>query len=350
MAGRTAVILFNLGGPDNLAAVKPFLFNLFNDRAIIDLPGPVRWLLAKFISARRAPVARAIYQQIGGASPLLENTRKQARALEERFDKSSDVRCFIAMRYWAPRADDTAREVKAFAPNQVVLLPLYPQYSGTTTGSSIDDWRRAAAAAGIDAPTTTICCYAQNREFVAAVTDRVRDAMVAAKSAHTPPRVLFCAHGLPQKIVDRGDPYQWMVERSVAAVVDKLAIEGLDWRICYQSRVGRLAWLKPYTVDELKAAGRDRVPVVIVPIAFTSEHSETLVELDIDYAKVAAAARVPNYIRVQTVGVDAEFIDGLAGLVRVAVARPGAMLSDGGARCCPQGLTKCVNGMGARRG
>jgi ferrochelatase len=350
MAGRTAVILFNLGGPDNLAAVKPFLFNLFNDPAIIDLPGPVRWLLAKFISARRAPVARDIYRQIGGASPLLENTQKQARALEERFDKSSETRCFIAMRYWAPRAGDTALEVKEFAPDHVVLLPLYPQYSGTTTGSSIDDWRRAAAVAGLDVPTTTICCYAQNREFITAVADRVRDAMEGANTALTPPRVLFCAHGLPQKIVDRGDPYQWMVEQTVAAVVDKLAIEGLDWRICYQSRVGRLAWLKPYTEDALKDAGRNRVPVVIVPIAFTSEHSETLVELDIDYAKVAAVAGVPDYIRVQTVGVDPGFIDGLAGLVRGAVARSGAMLSDGGARCCPQGLPGCPHGVVARRG
>jgi len=341
MADKTAIVLFNLGGPDNLAAVKPFLFNLFNDRAIIDLPNPWRWLLAKFISARRAPVARHIYQQLGGASPLLENTKSQAQALEKRFDAFEQTQCFIAMRYWRPRADETVAKVKAFAPDRVVLLPLYPQFSGTTTGSSISDWRDAAAAAGLDAPTSTICCYAQNRGFVAAIASRVRDAIDAAGTAQGPARVLFCAHGLPQKIVDRGDPYQWMVEQTVAAVVENLAIEQLDWKICYQSRVGRLVWLQPYTEDALKDAGRDRVPVVIVPIAFTSEHSETLVELDIEYRELAASAGVPDYIRVRTVGVDAAFIDGLAGLVRSAVARPGTVLADSGARLCPPANDGC---------
>jgi len=348
MADKTAIVLFNLGGPDDLAAVKPFLFNLFSDRAIINLPNPLRWLLAKFISARRAPIARRIYRQLGGASPLLENTQNQAHALEKRFDAPGQTQCFIAMRYWRPRAAEIVAKVKAFAPDRVVLLPLYPQYSGTTTGSSINEWRAAAAAVGLDAPTATICCYAQNQGFVAAIASRVRDAIAAAQNAQAPPRVLFCAHGLPQKIVDRGDPYQWMVEQTVEAVVEKLAIARLDWKVCYQSRVGRLVWLQPYTEDALRDAGRDRVPVVIVPIAFTSEHSETLVELDIEYRELAASAGVPEYIRVQTVGVDSTFIDGLAELVRSALAHPGCVFADGGVRRCPQAHDGCLQGVGLR--
>jgi len=346
MPNRTAVILFNLGGPDSLQAVKPFLFNLFNDKAIIDLPGPIRWALAKFIAARRAPVAQKIYQHLGGSSPLLENTQAQALALENHPDTPGETRCFIAMRYWRPRADETAVRVKAFAPDRIVLLPLYPQYSGTTTGSSLRDWRRAATAAGLDAPTTAICCYADDRGFIAAVADRVLGAIGAASGGaasggEKPPRVLFTAHGLPQKIVDRGDPYQWMIERTVAAVVDTLAMDGLDWRICYQSRVGRLVWLKPYAEDELHEAGRDGVPVIVVPIAFTSEHSETLVELDIEYRAVASAAGVPEYFRVQTVGVDPVFIDGLAALVGRALESQDSVICNGNARCCPQMLSGC---------
>lgn len=344
MQGKTAVILFNLGGPDNLEAVKPFLFNLFNDRAILDLPAPARWLLARYIAARRAPVARRIYRRLGGASPLLDNTRMQARALEDRFGAPGELRCFIAMRYWRPRADEVAARVKAFAPDRIILLPLYPQYSGTTTGSSVRDWRRAAAAAGLDAPTTTICCYAENPGFIAAIANRVRDAVGAAGGGAKPPRVLFTAHGLPRKIVDRGDPYRWMIERTAAAVVGKLAIDRLDWQICYQSRVGRLVWLQPYTEDALKMAGRDGVPVVIVPIAFTSEHSETLVELDIEYRELAAAAGVPDYIRVETVGADSVFIDGLAALIRRALEGQAALISNHGGRCCPPAHGGCAFG------
>lgn len=345
MADRIAVILFNLGGPDSLAAVKPFLFNLFNDRAILDLPAVARCPLAKFIAARRAPVARRIYEHLGGASPLLANTEAQAQALEERFGDAGETRCFIAMRYWRPRADETAARVKAFAPDQVVLLPLYPQYSRTTTGSSVRDWRRAAAAAGIHAPTTAICCYAENPGFIAAIADRVRVAIRAAGGGDRPPRVLFTAHGLPQRIVDAGDPYQWMIERTAAAVVEKLAIDALDWRICYQSRVGRLVWLQPYAKDELHNAGRDGVPVVMVPIAFTSEHSETLVELDIEYRELAAAAGVPAYSRVDTVGTDAAFIDGLAALVGRALESPDAVIGEG--RRCPAARGGCAQAAGS---
>ena len=152
---KTAIVLFNLGGPDGQSAVRPFLFNLFFDPAIIGLPGPLRWLIARWISSRRAPVAREIYGQIGGGSPLLANTESQAKALERAL--GSGFKCFIAMRYWHPRADVQARAVAAWQPDRVILVPLYPQFSATTTASSLREWHAAAQRVGLTAPETILC-------------------------------------------------------------------------------------------------------------------------------------------------------------------------------------------------
>ncbi len=344
MSQKTAVVLLNLGGPDSLEAVKPFLFNLFNDPAIIDLAGPLRWLLAKVISTRRAPVAREIYEQIGGSSPLLENTKSQARALEEQLNgagEDDEFRCFIAMRYWHPMAAETVDAVNAYAPDRVVLLPLYPQFSSTTSGSSFGDWERAAQKGGLTAETRKVCCYPRNAGFVRSVAGLVKKAIDQAGSNGTAPRVLFSAHGLPKKIVDAGDPYQWQVEQSVKSIVAEIDDDGLDWLVCFQSRVGSLEWLRPYTDDALKQAGTDKVPVVIVPVAFTSEHSETLVELDIEYRELAEECGVPDYVRVDTVRADAVFIDELSGLVRNAVGGSGCLTSGEGGRICPDNLGYC---------
>lgn len=336
---RTAVVLFNLGGPDGPAAVAPFLFNLFSDPAIIRLPNPLRWLVARLISRRRAPQARAIYDRIGGASPLLAQTKAQATALDAALADLGAVRVFIAMRYWHPRADRTAAEVRAWAPDRVVLLPLYPQFSTTTTASSLAEWRRVAAKAGLVVPTHAVCCYPDDTGLIAAQAALVRDAWQAAK-AHGQPRVLFSAHGLPKKIVAAGDPYQWQVERTAAAIVSAAGLPELDWSICYQSRVGPLEWIGPLTESEIERAGRDRVPLVVVPVAFVSEHSETLVELDLDYRERARVAGVPAYFRVPTVGTRPEFIAGLAHVVRSALERPGIGPSRPG-RLCPGGFSGC---------
>lgn len=317
---RLAVVLFNLGGPDRPEAVQPFLFNLFSDPAIISLPQPLRWLLAKLISRRRAPVAAEIYRQLGGGSPLLPNTQAQAAALEQALGDIGTVKVFIAMRYWHPFSDETAQAVKDFAPDDVVLLPLYPQFSTTTTASSLKQWARSARRAGLQARTSTICCYPADEGFIEAMTALVRPVYQQASAAGQP-RLLFTAHGLPQRVVDRGDPYQKHVEATAAAIVGRLAISGLDWRISYQSRVGPLEWLKPYTEDELRRAGSDRVPLVVAPIAFVSEHSETLVELDITYREEALKLGVPRYERVLTVGTHPAFIDGLAKRVRTTLDR-----------------------------
>ena len=314
-SSKTAVVLFNLGGPDSPQAVQPFLFNLFNDPAIIRLPNPFRWLVAKLISSRRAPVAAGIYAKMGGRSPILPQTEAQAAALERELGKNHRV--FIAMRYWHPFAQETARAVKAWGAERVVLLPLYPQFSTTTTASSFTDWQRAAQAAGLSAPTATIGCYNDEAGFVAAQTALLRERLPEAETKG-PVRILFSAHGLPKKIVTDGDPYQMQVERSVTAILQQLNRPDLDSRICFQSRVGPLEWIGPATDAEITQAAKDGCSIVVVPVAFVSEHSETLVELDIEYAELAHHNGARGYSRVPTVGAQPAFITGLAGLVRGA--------------------------------
>lgn len=340
--GKLAVVLFNLGGPDRPEAVQPFLFNLFNDPAIIGAPNPIRWALAKFISSRRAPVAREIYAHLGGKSPLLEQTRSQAQALEQALTTSSDdqVRVFIAMRYWHPMTAETVAEVKEFAPDRVVLLPLYPQYSRTTSGSSLKLWAEEAKRQGLTCPSQSICCWPTMDGFVSAMASSVSEA-VHRLASHGEPRVLFSAHGLPKKVIAGGDPYQWQVEQSAAAIVEKMALPGLDWQVCYQSRVGPLEWIGPATEAEIHRAGADGVPLVVVPLAFVSEHSETLVELDIEYGALATESGVPAYARVSTVQSSPAFIDGLAGLVRQTLSNGAALQAEQQQRVCPGQFGNC---------
>jgi ferrochelatase len=316
---RLAVVLFNVGGPDSLDAVKPFLLNLFSDRAIIGLPQPFRWMVARLIARSRAPTARAIYAQLGGKSPLLDETRAQAAALELRLNQNGDVdtRVFIAMRYWHPFTEEAVAAVKAFAPDSIVLLPLYPQFSTTTTQSSLTVWHHVATQAGLTAPTDSVRSYPTEPGFVAAQAELLRDHLARAQAGRV--RVLFSAHGLPQKIVDAGDPYPQEIAKSAAAVAAAAGLVNADWTVCYQSRVGPLKWLTPSLDDELTRAAADKVGVVIVPISFVSEHSETLVELDKDYRVKADMLGVAPYFRVPALGTHPAFIAGLAELVRQAL-------------------------------
>ena len=343
---RIAVVLFNLGGPDSPAAVEPFLLNLFSDPAIIGLPWPLRPLLARVIARRRAPTARGIYARIGGRSPILPNTEAQAAALAEQLRDLGTVRLFCCMRYWHPMSAEVAAAVQSFAPDEIVLLPLYPQFSSTTTASSRQSWMAAAAAIGLAVPTKLVCCYPTEPGFVAAAAALVRAGMAESRAKRDrPPRLLFSAHGLPKKIVGRGDPYPSQVAQSARAIAGALGLADADWTVCFQSRVGPLEWIGPYTDDEIRRAGRDGVPIVLFPIAFVSEHSETLVELDIDYRHLAEQSGVPGYVRVPTVGIAPAFIAGLAALVRGAVADPAAVRSQAGRRLCAAGDACCVNPM-----
>ena len=345
---KVAVILFNLGGPDQPASVKPFLFNLFNDRAIIDLPQPLRWLVAKRISSKRAPIAREIYQHLGGSSPLLKMTEEQARALEARLAETMQARVFIAMRYWHPMSDETVKQVMAYNPDQIVLLPLYPQFSSTSSGSSLKEWQRVANSAGLTTPSRAVCCYPSEPGLISAHGQLIENTLLKIE-AHLPTRILFSAHGLPQKIIDRGDPYQHQVEITAKAIMDKVkhstAERAVDHVICYQSRVGPLKWIGPSLDEELERAAKDGVAVVVDPLAFVSEHSETLVELDIEYREIAQHLGIKNYHRVNTVAVSNSFIDGLANLVEqsLTVEKPILCGENGGSRICSQGFGLCPN-------
>lgn len=339
---KTAIILFNLGGPDSPAAVKPFLFNLFNDRAIIRLPQPLRFIVAKFIAAGRAAKARAIYQHLGGKSPILEFTSAQAEALEKLLNAKpgEEYKTFVSMRYWHPMSSLVVKKVKAYAPERILLLPLYPQYSTATAASSFMDWDKECEKIGLKVPTHRICCYPVDRGFIAAHVKLVRD-MYWKAAEEGKPRVLFCAHGLPEKFIARGDPYQWQVEKTVAAVVQVLAIDALDYRVCYQSRVGRLEWTGPATSDEILQAGKDKAPLLVVPISFVSEHSETLVELDINYRKLAGRHGVPSYWRVPALGVEPLFIEALAGLcLKADFSQPVSSFTK--ERYCSRGFEQCA--------
>lgn len=332
---RVAVILFNLGGPDSLDAVRPFLFNLFNDRAIIDVPQPARWCLAQLISRARAATAREIYQALGGKSPILPQTEDQAQALAAQLASRgfTDSKCFVAMRYWHPFAEETLAAVREFAPDHVILLPLYPQFSTTTTQSSFRQWQ--SLSADLPAREHVICCYPEATGWIAAQTDLIQ-ASLAKVSGDKPVRLLFSAHGLPKKIVDQGDPYPRQVAQTVAAVVDQLDMAGaVDYEICYQSRVGPLEWIGPSTEDCLEKAGRDGKVVLVIPIAFTSEHSETLVELDIEYRAAAEKFGVPDYIRVPTVSSHPAFIAGLADLCETALTHDVVCGTNEADRHCP---------------
>jgi len=335
---KIAIILFNLGGPDSLEAVQPFLRNLFGDPAILRVPGFIRRPLASFMARRRAPTARAIYDKIGGSSPILGQTEAQARALEEVLGGEHEWRGYVCMRYWHPMTEAVVRSVERFKPDRIVLLPLYPQYSTTTTASSLTDWAKAATKAGLSAPTSRACCYPWEPGFVAAAAAKIRDAAKDLRLGLSY-RLLLSAHGLPKRVIQKGDPYQWQVEQSAAAIVKALGMPEFDPVVCYQSRVGPLEWIGPSTDAEITRAGKDGKGVIVAPIAFVSEHSETLVELDIEYRKLAAETGVPDYRRAATVGTHPDFIQGLAGLV--ACALDGKIVTCEEGRICPASHRRC---------
>ena len=339
---KIAVVLFNLGAPDKLDSVQPFLFNLFNDPAIFRMPGFVRKRLAKFVSKKRAPYASNIYSKIGGYSPLLENTEKQSEALQKQLNKGAkkkEFKTFVCMRYWHPMTDEVVNQVQDYDPDQVILLPLYPQFSTTTSDSSINEWNDVCAKKSYKVPTKTICCYPVEDGFINSVVDLIEDKLNKAK--HTP-RLLFSAHGLPKKVVEQGDSYQWQVEKTVAKVLEKLDRESFEEAvICYQSKVGPLEWLKPSLDDEIQRAGRDKAAVAVIPIAFVSEHSETLYELDMEVKDEALELGIPEYIRVETVRESSKFIKGLSDLVKKILEFKGNLMSDLPEKVCPPLFTGC---------
>ena len=311
---KKAVILFNLGGPDKLDNVEPFLFNLFNDPAILNLPSFVRYPLAKLIANRRAPTAKKIYEELGGSSPILRLTKEQSSSLELKLnndDNSSQYKCFIIMRCWHPRAEDVIKDVINYAPEEVILMPLYPQYSAATSGSSIKEWKDVCKKNKFYVKTSTICCYPTDENFIQAHKTEITKKINNLKNF----KLIFSAHGLPEKNIKKGDPYQWQVEQSVYKIIKSLNIKNLDWVLSYQSRVGPLKWIGPSTEDIIIENSKLGKHIILVPVAFVSEHSETLVELDIEYKELADKNGCKNYSRVPALGINDHYIKAMSDLI-----------------------------------
>ena len=311
---KKAVILFNLGGPDKLENVEPFLFNLFNDPAILNLPGIIRYPLAKFIANRRTPVAKKIYEELGGSSPILKLTIDQSKELEKKLNQNNSLdeyKCFIVMRCWHPRAKKVVNEVRSFNPEEIILLPLYPQFSASTSASSIREWENICKINNYKIKTSTICCYPTDKNFIKAHVVEINKKINGINNY----KLIFSAHGLPEKNIKKGDPYQWQVEQTVNEIVKYLNIQNLDWILSYQSRVGPLKWIGPSTDNVIIKNSKLGKQLIIVPVAFVSEHSETLVELDIEYKKLALDNGCIKYIRVPALGVNDTFIESLSNLI-----------------------------------
>jgi len=332
---KKAVVLFNLGGPDKLESVEPFLFNLFNDPEILSIPSIFRYPLAKFISKRRTPIAKNIYREIGNRSPILELTQEQAANLENRLSTKGNYKCFVVMRCWHPRAKDVIKKVKEFNPEEIILLPLYPQFSAATSGSSINEWNDLCKKENYKIKTKTICCYPTENNFIESHVNLIKKTLKNIENKNF--KLLFSAHGLPEIKIKKGDPYQWQVEETVNAIMSKLKGESLDYTISYQSRVGPLKWIGPSTDTEIIKYSKEKKSIVIVPVAFVSEHSETLVELDIEYKKLAVENGCSFYKRVPALGIEESFIKGLAELVVQKETRGNFVSSI----TCPNKYAKC---------
>lgn len=311
---KTDIVLFNLGGPDALTSVRPFLFNLFNDPYIIPAPKSIRFLLAKLISSLREKKAQGIYARIGGQSPLLKNTTAQADALQKKL--GDNFRVHICMRYWYPDISQVISDLEQSQPDQIIMLPLYPQYSTTTTQSSFVDF---LAHIKMHPHLKTIPCYCINSYqshplFIQAHVNLIQETLKNAPQEDV--ILLFSAHGIPLDRIEKGDPYQRHIEESVHAIMK--SFPQLAHEICYQSKVGPKKWLEPDTQKRIQYHAQQKKNIVVIPIAFVSDHSETLVELDMDYAQDALEHGSRGYFRVPSLETTQAFIDCLAELCQSA--------------------------------
>ena len=257
---------------------------------------------------------KKIYAELGGSSPILKLTREQSDALETKLNQTQEedeYKCFIIMRCWNPRAKDVIKDVQLYGPDEVVLMPLYPQYSAATSGSSIKEWKDVCRKNNYHVKTSTICCYPTDQNFINAHTKEIIKKIKDLKNF----KLIFSAHGLPEKNIKKGDPYQWQVEQSVKKIVESLNDKNLDWVLSYQSRVGPLKWIGPSTETIIIENSKLGKHIVLVPIAFVSEHSETLVELDIEYKEIADANGCKNYTRVPALGINEDFIKAMSELI-----------------------------------
>ncbi|HEV2490966.1 MAG TPA: ferrochelatase [Candidatus Acidoferrales bacterium] len=316
---KIGVVLFQLGGPDSLEAVEGFLYNLFCDPEIINFMGAglARRPLAKWIASRRSKIVRRHYEAIGGKSPILDLTNRQARALAVALEPRFDARVVVAMRYWHPLTGEAIRVLKATAVDQLVLLPLYPHYSFATTGSSLKEWQRLYRSDGI--PVRVVNDFHEHPLYIAAVAERINEAL-GKKSAPEEVHLVFSAHGLPMSLVEKGDPYPKQIEATV-----RLVREEGKWAnphtLCYQSRVGKQKWLEPSLVDtiaNLSKGGTRRM--LVIPISFVTEHIETLHEINIEAREEAEELGVKDFQVMRALDDSPTFIRALTDLVEQAAS------------------------------
>ena len=315
MSKPTALILLNMGGPDSLGAVEPFLYNLFSDRELIQLPAGavLQRPFAKVISHFRAKKVVENYRAIGGKSPLLEWTQKQSMGIAQRLGEQ--FKPYVIMRYWHPRAEEVLSEVKAAGIDNALVVSMYPHYTGATTGSSVNDFKRAAKKIHPSMQYQLIEEWHAWAGYLDAVANRINTGLdhyhdMLRDEVH----ILFSAHALPQKFIDRGDPYQQQVEESAAAIMQRVG--SYDWSIAYQSRSGPVKWMVPGTEEELqRLADAERSAVLMVPISFVSDHIETLEEIDIQYRTLATNLGIVHFLRTPSLNDGSDFLDAMATLI-----------------------------------
>ena len=318
---RVGIVLFQLGGPDTLEAIQPFLYNLFCDPDIIDFPFARigRKPLAKLISTTRARKVQHHYSTIGGGSPIRPNTERQARALERKLrSQGIDAHCFVAMRYWHPFTLEAIAQLQAAACDEIVLLPMYPQYSSTTTGSSLNEWNRHFRE---NIPVHSVDTFYRHPRYLDSVVEKVNEALSRFRSPQQP-EIIFSAHSIPLSVVEKGDPYQRQIEETVSLVMQRGGWSNLH-RLCYQSKVGASRWLQPSLTHTLKQLTAENCrEVCIVPIAFVSDHVETLGEIDHEARHLAAELGFTQFEMSAGLNDSPKFIQALGQIVQDTLAQP----------------------------
>jgi len=322
MPDRIGVVLFQLGGPDSRETVEPFLYNLFCDPDIIDFPlaSIARRPLARLIARSRARHVGEHYAHIGGGSPIRALTERQAASLERELRRDLDARVVVAMRYWHPFTAEAVAELERRAPEQIVLLPLYPQYSKTTTGSSVNEWERAFRKTnGWNPKVSLVREYHQDPGFIQCVVAAVNESLAGMAAPPEELDFVFSAHSLPVSVVEAGDPYQKQVERTCDLVWARGGWPGRR-HLCYQSKVGTAKWLSPSmadTIERLAAEGSKHV--LVVPISFVSDHVETLYEIAIEHRAQAERLGIADFLLMPGLNDSESFIRALGKLVREQV-------------------------------
>ena len=316
---RVGIVLFQLGGPDTLEAIEPFLYNLFCDPDIISFPFARigRKPLAKLISSTRARKVQHHYATIGGGSPILKHTERQARALERELQtQGMDARCFVAMRYWHPFTREAIEKLRAADCDEVILLPLYPQYSSTTTGSSLNEWQRLFCD---DIPVHRVEAFYQNATYLDALIEKIDEALSRFPSPDQA-QLIFSAHSVPMAVIEKGDPYQVQIEHTVSLLMGRGGWSNRH-RLCYQSKVGASRWLQPSLHQTLRQLSTESIrDVCVVPVAFVSDHVETLGEIDHEARHEAHRLGIHQFEMSAGLNDSPKFIGALAQIVQQALS------------------------------